>query len=87
MAIRRSSQIRAASLLLRPALRLWRKKGYRQVLGQSRARLVDLWARFGFRPLEGAEAFSRVTIMTISRSLPTSWPIRIPSPWTRTPIC
>jgi predicted GNAT family N-acyltransferase len=58
MAIRKEfRKSRAASLLLQGAMKLAQKKGYRRILGHSQARLVNFWARFGFRPLEGAKPF------------------------------
>jgi predicted GNAT family N-acyltransferase len=58
MAIRKEfRKSRAAGQLLQAAIKLAQKKGYRRILGHSQARLVDFWARFGFRPLEGAKPF------------------------------
>ena len=59
MAIRKEfRKSRAAILLAQAGLKLARKKGYRLAYAHSQVRLVDFWARFGFRPLEGAKNFA-----------------------------
>jgi hypothetical protein len=58
MAIRKEfRKTRAAMLLAQAGLGLIRKKGYRRAYGHSQVRLVGLWRRLGFRPLEGAKPF------------------------------
>jgi predicted GNAT family N-acyltransferase len=32
-------------------------EGYRRLYGHAQKRLLNFWARFGFRPLEGAQEF------------------------------
>jgi predicted GNAT family N-acyltransferase len=48
---------RAAFQLVRAGFRLCQKKGYTRVYGHSQKRLVDFWARFGFRIMEGGKSF------------------------------
>jgi predicted GNAT family N-acyltransferase len=48
---------RAAFQLVRAGFRLCQKKGYTRVYGHSQKRLVDFWARFGFRVMEGGKSF------------------------------
>jgi len=43
--------------IVRAAIRLCQMKGYRRLYGHSQKRLVNFWARFGFKPLEGAKEF------------------------------
>lgn len=54
------------------ALEICRRKGYAQVYGHSQARLIDFWAKFGFRPM-GRNAhlvFSDHAYVEICRDLP-----------------
>src|SRR5262249_37327661 len=37
--------------IVRAAIELIRKKGYRQIYGQAQDRLVKFWGHFGFKPL------------------------------------
>jgi predicted GNAT family N-acyltransferase len=48
---------RTAFQLVRAAFKLCQKKGYTRIYGHSQKRLVDFWARFGFRVMEGAKSF------------------------------
>lgn len=48
---------RAAFQLVRAALKLCQKKGYRRAYGHSQTRLVDFWGRFGFHAFEGGKSF------------------------------
>lgn len=47
---------RAAFQLVRAALKLCQKKGYRRAYGHSQARLVSFWGRFGFKTFEGGKS-------------------------------
>lgn len=47
---------RAAFQLVRAALKLCQKKGYRRAYGHSQVRLVGFWGRFGFKSFEGAKS-------------------------------
>jgi predicted GNAT family N-acyltransferase len=47
----------AAFQLVRASFKFCQKKGYRRVYAHSQARLVDFWARFGLRELEGGQRF------------------------------
>ena len=42
---------RMSFAIVRAAIELIRKKGYRQIYGQAQDRLVNFWRRFGFQPL------------------------------------
>lgn len=44
---------RLAFQLVRAAIELCRKKGYRRLYGHAQKRLVNFWSRFGFRLFEG----------------------------------
>ena len=44
--------------IVRAAIELIRKKGYRRIYGQSQDRLVKFWCRFGFRPAERQSALT-----------------------------
>jgi predicted GNAT family N-acyltransferase len=58
LAIRKEfRKTRAAFQLVRAALKLCQKKGYRRAYGHSQTRLVSFWGRFGFRPFEGGKSF------------------------------
>jgi predicted GNAT family N-acyltransferase len=48
---------RIAFQIVRAGIELCRMKGYRRLYGHAQKRLVNFWARFGFRPLEGAQEF------------------------------
>ncbi len=48
---------RAAFQLVRAALKLCQKKGYRRAYGHSQTRLVSFWGRFGFHTFEGGKSF------------------------------
>ena len=48
---------RTAFQLVRAGFRLCQKKGYTRIYGHSQKRLVDFWARFGFRVMEGGKNF------------------------------
>ncbi len=47
---------RAAFQLVRAALKLCQKKGYRRAYGHSQTRLVNFWARFGFHTFDGGKS-------------------------------
>ncbi len=51
-------QSKLAYQLVRTALKHCAKKGYRKILGHSRADLVRFWRTFGFVPIEGRPQFS-----------------------------
>ena len=58
LAIRKEfRKTRAAFQLVRAALKLCQKKGYRRAYGHSQTRLVDFWGRFGFHAFEGGKSF------------------------------
>jgi len=46
---------RLAFQLVRAAVELCRKKGYRRLYGHAQKRLVNFWSRFGFRLFEGGQ--------------------------------
>jgi predicted GNAT family N-acyltransferase len=48
---------RVAIQLIRAMIQFCRKKGYTRIYGHSQARLVNFWARFGFKVLEGSKGF------------------------------
>jgi predicted GNAT family N-acyltransferase len=48
---------RAAFQLVRAALALCQKKGYRRAYGHSQVRLAGFWSRFGFHTFEGGKSF------------------------------
>jgi predicted GNAT family N-acyltransferase len=52
MAVRAEFRNTRASLnIIRAAIELIRKKGYRRIYGQSQDRLVGWWSMFGFKPM------------------------------------
>ncbi len=44
--------------LVRAAIELCRVKGYQVLYGHSQKRLLNFWARFGFRPIESSHEFA-----------------------------
>jgi predicted GNAT family N-acyltransferase len=59
MAVRKEfRKSRAAFLLVQAGLKLAQKKGYRRAYAHSQTRLVELWRRLGFRPMESARPFT-----------------------------
>jgi predicted GNAT family N-acyltransferase len=48
---------RIAFQIVRAGIELCRMKGYQRLYGHAQKRLVNFWARFGFRPLEGVQEF------------------------------
>ena len=46
---------RLAFQVVRAAVELCRKKGYRRLYGHAQKRLVNFWSRFGFRVFEGGQ--------------------------------
>jgi len=56
LAVRREFRnTRLAFQLVRAAVELCRKKGYRRLYGHAQKRLVNFWSRFGFRLFEGGQ--------------------------------
>lgn len=60
VAVRREERGRTATLaLIRAAIELAERKGYRKIIGHAQARLVPFWKRqFGFSPRNGRPAFA-----------------------------
>ena len=69
--------------LVEAALAHARAKRFRQVYGHSRFDLIDMWARFGFRPIEGRPTFrfANIDYVEIIRDLePDETAIRLGVP-------
>jgi predicted GNAT family N-acyltransferase len=58
MAVRKEfRKSRSAVLLVQAGLKLAARKGFRRAYAHSQERLVELWRRLGFRPMEGTKRF------------------------------
>lgn len=48
---------RISFMVVKAAIELCRKKGYRKIYGHAQRRLMDFWSRFGARTFQGGKAF------------------------------
>lgn len=56
--IDRFRKLAVADELIRTSLEFSRRKGYRKAYGHPQVRLIPLWAKYGFRCIEGIEEFT-----------------------------